>query len=132
MWWTGRSRGLLGSVDGWRSGPQLDGHRLDAGEEGDGDALDGPDDRGAGVALHELGEHGAQLEAGEGGAEAEVGSGPEGKVGVGLAGDVEGERVGEHLFVAVGRGVVDDDLVAGRDLCAAELDVFGGGAAKVV
>src|SRR5829696_2364891 len=121
MWWTGRSRGLLGSVDGWRSGPQLDGHRLDAGEEGDRDALDGADDRGAGVALHQLGEHGAQLEAGEGGAEAEVGSGAEGEVGVWLAGDVEGERVGEHGFVAVGRGVVDDHLVSRLDVLAAEL-----------
>jgi len=45
-------------------------------------------------------EHDPDLHAGQVGAQAEVGAtGPEGEVGVGVAGDVEGLRVGEDRFV---------------------------------
>ena len=55
----------------------------------------------------------------------------EGDVRVGVAADVEAIGVGEHRLVAVGRCVVDDDLVARGDLLAGELGVLGGGAAEL-
>ena len=51
---------------------------------------------------------------------------------LGVRRDVERVRVVEHVLVAVGRRVVDDDLVAFLDLLAAELGVAGGGAPEVV
>ena len=64
----------------------------------------------------ELLEHHADLQAGEVGAEAEVrAAAAEGDVLVRRAPDVEAERVVEHVLVAVGRDVEDDDLVAFGD-----------------
>ena len=51
---------------------------------------------------------------------------------MGVRADVEDVRVLEHLLVAVGGGVVHDDLVALLDRHAADLGVAGGGAPEVV
>jgi hypothetical protein len=57
---------------------------------------------------------------------------PEGQVRVGVATDVEPERIGEHRLVEVGRGVVEHDPITLADALAADLDVAGRGAAEVV
>ena len=62
--------------------------------------------------LGEGAEEQAQLEAGQVGADAEVGALPEGEVRVGVAADVEAERVVEHGLVAVGRRVGEHHPVA--------------------
>ena len=47
------------------------------------------------------------------------------------AGDVEFVGSFEHLFVAVGRQVVDQDPITFRDLVSADFDVTSDGAPKV-
>ena len=70
-------------------------------------------------------EQALELELREVPAEAEVRSAAaEPDMRVGLASDVEDIRVGEDRLVAVGRGVVDDDLLALLDRHAADLDVL--------
>ena len=55
---------------------------------------------------------------------------PEGDVRVGVAGDVEPERLVEHRLVSVGRDVPEADLLALADELAAQLDVAGAVAAE--
>ena len=64
--------------------------------------------------LGEGAEEQAQLEPGQVGADAEVGALPEGEVRVRVAPDVEGERLVEHVLVAVGARVGEHHPVAGR------------------
>ena len=45
--------------------------------------------------------------------------------------NIEAMWVGEHFFVAVGRCVIHDDLVASFDLRATKLDIGCGGATEV-
>ena len=86
-----------------------------------------------GEALDDLAHGGLDLGPGQAGAEAEVLAAPaEGHVLVGRARHVEHVRVLEHLLVAVGGGVVHDDLVALLDRHAADLGVARGGATEVV
>ena len=86
-----------------------------------------------GKALDDLAHGRLDLGAGEAGAEAEVlTAAAEGDVLVRGARHVEDVRVLEHLLVAVGGGVVHDDLVALLDRHAADLGVAGGGAPEVV
>ena len=67
-------------------------------------------------AAEQLLEDGADLDAGEMGAEAEVAAEAEGEVARRvLRADVEAERVGEHLVVAVGRRVRQVEQVAGLE-----------------
>src|SRR5205814_9952006 len=56
----------------------------------------------------------------------------EGHVIVRRARDVEGVRIWEGVFVAVGAGVVEDDLVALLDRYTPHLGVLGGRAPEVV
>ena len=70
----------------------------------------GPD---VGEVAEELAEHHRDLAPGQVGAEAEVRArGAEADVGVGVAQHVEALGVLEHVLVAVGRVVEEDDLVA--------------------
>ena len=71
-------------------------------------------------------DHDPELQAGQLVAQAEVGAEAEGHVRVRAAGDVEGVGVVEDRLVAVGRGVEQEQLLAGPDGGAAELDVAGG------
>lgn len=71
-----------------------------------------------------------QLQAREVGAQADVRAVAEGDVGVGGAGEVQGEGGGEDAFVVVGGGVEDDHLVVGADAGARQLRVLGGRAAE--
>ena len=64
-----------------------------------------------------------QLEAGQVGPDAEVGALPERQVRVGVAADVEAERVVEHRLVAVGRRVGQHDPVAGPHRLVADVVV---------
>lgn len=68
-------------------------------------------------------EDGAELPAGEVGAEAEVLAVAEGDMGVRVAADIEAVGVGELALVSVGRGVPEDDGVAGVDVLALQLDI---------
>ncbi len=56
---------------------------------------------------------------------------PKAMWGLGSRVDVEGVGVGEDVLVPVGRGVEEDDLVAGGDLGAAQRGVDHGRAAEV-
>ena len=90
---------------------------LDAVDELGLEALHVPGLADVGHAVEQVLEHDPDLHAGQVGAEAEVGAAAaEGDVGVGVAPDVEGVGVVEDALVAVGRGVEEDDLVAGGDL----------------
>ena len=82
----------------------------------------GPGELDRADAREQLGHHDADLEAGEARAEAVVHAVPESEVRVRVAAHVEAERLGEHELVAVRRRLPEHDLVAGRDLVAAELD----------
>ena len=79
----------------------------------------------------DLAEHRAHLGLGQVRAEAVVRAEAEGDVVVRGPREVEALRIGEDGLVAVRRGVVDDDLVAGADGAAAEGDVTGRGAAEL-
>src|SRR4051794_22442667 len=72
-----------------------------------------------------------QLHPGQLRAEAEMLAETERQMRVRVAVDAEGERVLEHVLVAVGRGEVERDLVAGRDRHAADLAVLRGDACEV-
>src|SRR5437764_14727118 len=72
-----------------------------------------------------------RLEPGEVGAEAEVRPDAERELRVRLPAEIEPVGVGEDGLVAVRRGVVEDDLVAGAHLPAFELDAAGRGAAEI-
>ena len=88
--------------------------------------------RSVGHAGEQLVEHHRDLEARQAGAEAEVGAEAERHVLVGRAGDVEAERIVEHVLVAVGRRVEEHQLVALVDRLAAQLDVARRGAHHVL
>src|SRR5690349_17364734 len=81
----------------------------------------------------QLPEHDGDLAASQVGAEAEVGAGTaEARVGVRVAGQVEAERLVEHVLVPVGRVVEQHDLVAGRERVVAQRrPVLGHGAPEV-
>ena len=114
-------------------GGEADRHRLDAVHEVGVEAVRRAGQLDVGQALDDLAHGRLDLGAGEAGAEAEVlAAAAEGHVVVGRAADVEGVRVLEHLLVAVGGGVVHDDLVALLDRHAADLGVACGGAPEVV
>ncbi len=84
-------------------------------------------------AAEQLPEDGADLHAGEVGAEAEVPAEPEGEVAGGvLPADVEAERVGEHLVVAVGRRVGEVEQVAGLERDVAQRERLLAGAHEVL
>src|SRR5438132_970343 len=82
-----------------------DGQVLEAADERGGHPLRLPRELDGFQARQELGEQGAGLHPGQGGAEAVVHPEAEREVLVGVTADVEAERVVEHLLVAVGRGV---------------------------
>ena len=75
--------------------------------------------------LGERAEQQAQLEPGQVGADAEVGALPEGQVRVRVAPDVEGERVVEHVLVAVGARVGEHHPVALGHRLVADVVVAG-------
>ena len=77
-------------------------------------------------------EHGVQLEPGEAGAEAEVGAEAEREVVVRRTLDVEAVRLVELRFVEVRRLVQEQNLVAGAEPLALELDVAGDRAVHVL
>src|SRR3954468_1802956 len=81
--------------------------------------------------LVDLGEDGAQLGAGQRRTEAVVRpAAAEADVAVRIPRDVEAPRVVEGLVVAVGRVVEEDDLLAGGDRPAVQLDVARRGPAE--
>ena len=77
----------------------------------------------AGHPIEQLLEHHLQLEAGQRVAQTEVRAEPERHVFVRRAGDVEPERIGEVLGIAVRRRIQQQHLLAGADLLAPQLDV---------
>src|SRR5690606_1686625 len=74
-------------------------------------------------------EHQVDFQFGQVGADAVVRAGAaETDVRIGVAQDVEGERVGEALFVEIGRAVEQAEPLTFGNALATEGEVFGGGA----
>ena len=85
-----------------------------------------------GQLLDERFEQADRLQPGEVGAEAEVrATGPERDVRIGLARDVQLVRAVKDAFIPVGRGVPEQDLLAGRDRLTTDLRVSSEGAGEV-
>src|SRR5581483_7361897 len=122
------------SITGSRAPAGADGERLVAAHEvgGAGGRFGDVDQLEVGQLLEQLLEQHAQLEAGQAGAQAEVGTEAERHVLVRRAADVERRSVGEHVLVAVGRRVEEEQLLALRDHLTAELGVGHGGAGHVL
>src|SRR5688500_3374646 len=120
----------------WGSGGRAGGrepHRevLDAADEVGAQPVGLAEGLEAGYPPRQLLEQHPDLQPGELRAQAEVGpAAAEGDVRVGIAGDVEAERVVEHGLVAVAGDVPEADLLAGADHLPAQLEVPGGVAAE--
>ena len=76
--------------------------------------------------------HQVDLHPGQIGADAEVRSVAEADMRVGVAQDVERERIVEHVFVEVGRGVEHSDTLTLLDVDAADLEITLGSALEGV